>query len=258
MSHCESSWCIHDWKKIHSKYFVEKAIMTSFWKMTLMLPWQTVQAFIFSDSQTTVTKFWANSLWFLVIHKPLWKHFWGDSQWFTVIYKSFWNCFRVILSDSWWFVSHSENILGQFSWFLVILGDSQWISVIHESVWNCFWSDSQWLLVICKPLWKYFGASLGDSQQFSMILDDSWWFMNQSEIVLVWFPTILSDLWTTVIHEPFWKHFGVILCDSWISLKLFLGDSLWFENQSEMILQTIFKWCMNHQESYRILTNHTS
>ena len=222
--------------------------MTSFWKMTLMLPWQTVQAFIFSDSQTTVTKFWANSLWFLVIHKPLWKHFWGDSQWFTVIYKSFWNCFRVILSDSWWFVSHSENILGQFSWFLVILNEFQWFMNQYEIVFgvilnDCWWfashsenilgqvlvilSNSLWFLMILGDSWISLKLFWCDSQQFSVICEPLW-FMNHSENILGWF---------SVIHESVWNCSWVILCDLRISLKWFckpfLNDAWIIKNRIE-------------------------
>ena len=68
-----------------------------------------------------------------------------------------------------------------------------------------------------------------------MILDDSQWFMNQSEIVLEWFLVILGDSWNTlksflewflVIHELVWNCFGVIFGDLQTTLKSFWGQFL--------------------------------
>ena len=67
------------------------------------------------------------------------------------------------------------------------------------------------------------------SQWFSVILDDSWWFANHSEMILGNF------LWFLVIYKKkIWNDCRVILSDLQTTLKWFLGDSWWFANHSEM------------------------
>ena len=102
---------------------------------------------------------------------------------------------------------------------------------------NVILCNSQWF----KSPWNYSGVILGDSQ----------WSVNHSEMILGLF---------SVIHKSLWNDFGVILGDS--------SDLWWFVNHSEMILeqimvnfndsQAILKWLMNHWDSPPcILINHT-
>ena len=200
---------------------------------------------ILGDSWISLKLLWGDSWWFM---QTTLKSFLG---WFLVTHKSVWNCFGVILGDSWY-------------WCEIVLG---WFSVIHETLWNHFLG---WFSVIHKSVWNCFGVILGDSHIsvelfwgdsqwfvnhskiiFGAILCDSQWFVNQCEIVLGWFSVIRKPLWnqfwgdsqqflifgdsqTTlksflrqflVIHKSVWNCFGVIL-----------GDSLWFTNQSKIIL----------------------
>ena len=201
---------------------------------------------ILSDLQISLKLFWGNSWWFPVIYKPLWTHFWGDSQWFG-------NQFEIVLGQFSVICEHFENIFG------VILSDLQttlntflrWFSVICESVWNCF-GTILWFLVICEPLWKHFwGNSWSFTKQseivlgwFLVILDDSLWFTNHSEIIFgailgdsqwftnhseIIFGVILNDSWWfLMICKSVWNCFGAILDDLselQTSLKLFWGDS---------------------------------
>ena len=91
-----------------------------------------------------------------------------------------------------------------------------------------------------------------------MILDDSQWFTNHSQII---FWVILSDLQISL--KLFWANsqwFSTILSDSQTTLKSFLGDSQWFVNQSEIVLAILSEswwfsvilddsqWFMNQSE----------
>ena len=135
--------------------------------------------------------------------------FLSDSWQFSVLHESVWNYFGAILSDSWWFANHSENILEAIlsaswwsmnhsenilgvilhnsQWFLMILsdsqislklfwGNSQWFLMIDEPLWKHFWGNSLWFSVICKSVWNYFGVILGDSQWFSLICESVWYY----------------------------------------------------------------------------------
>ena len=105
------------------------------------------------------------------------------------------------------------------------------------------WRGKTLFYVILSDLWI----------SLKLILDDSRWFMNQSEIDSWWFlvilddlqislKLILNDLWTTL--KSFLGQFLVILGDSgWFSVicesvwnwfLVILSNSQWFTNQSEI------------------------
>ena len=231
--------------------------------------WKTLFYVILGDSQWFANQSEIVLGWFLVIHKPLWKHFWGNSWWFSVICKPLWKHFW---GNSWWFSVICKPLWKHFwgysHWFLVILcdslcltnqseffgailSDSWWFA--NHSEWKHFWGDSWQFSVILESVWNCLGAILGDSQTtlktflgwFSVVLGDSHWFTNQS------FGVILGDSWTTLktflgnsqwfsmIHKSVWNCFGVN--DSQTTLKTFWGDSQqflvilndswWFVNQ---------------------------
>ena len=48
---------------------------------------------IINDLWISLTLFWGDIQWFLVICKPLWKHFWDDSWWFLVFREPLWKHF---------------------------------------------------------------------------------------------------------------------------------------------------------------------
>ena len=68
-------------------------------------------------------------------------------------------------------------------WFSAILSDLQ-------TTLKFLCGDSWWFSVICKQLWNFFGTNIGDSQttlkflwgHSQVLLDDSQWFVNHSEI----------------------------------------------------------------------------
>ena len=92
---------------------------------------------------------------------------------------------------------------------------------------------------------------------FPVILDNSQWFANQSEIVLGWFSVIHKPLWKyfwvdsqqfLMICESIWNCFWVILSDSWTTLKTFLG---WFSailSDLRTILKSIYESVWNSFE----------
>ena len=172
-----------------------------FAKKTWKFLWGNSDSWWFCDSQKTLKFLWDNSWCFSVIHQKL-KFLWGDSQWFAKISAISLGWFLAILGDSqktlkflwgnsWWFANHSEISLGKF---LVILSHSWW-----------FMKNSE--------------ISLG---QFSGILGNSLWFVNHSEKFLGKFSVIQiktkislgNSWWFSLIHEPLWNFFGVILSDS--------------------------------------------
>ena len=114
-----------------------------------------------------------------------------------------------------------------------------------------------WFPVICERLWNWFGVILGDSQWFSnhseISLLNSLLFGNYSDISFGRFLVILGDSHCftdlsqitlgkfLLLHKPLWNVFEVIpkglmvfgwfyviLIDFWKTLKLVWGDSWWF------------------------------
>ena len=89
----------------------------------------------------------------------------------TKPYFFMWFSAKLFWGNSWWFMNHSEIILGQFLKILsdlqislkLLWGDSQWF-VNHCEI--IFWSDSWWFSVILGDsqvsLKSFLGVILGD------------------------------------------------------------------------------------------------
>ena len=106
----------------------------------------------------------------------------------------------------------------------MILNDSQIsLELILIDSWISLKTDSHWF----SPILDWFPPILIDSHQFSVILTDSWWFLNKSGIDSHWFSNKSKDWfswWFSLILTISWW-FSPILDDYQISLELILIDS---------------------------------